>query len=102
MSLKYPDVEEETVTGGAGGEARGHPLEAQEPTNGNQREEERQEDVEDMEVAMARKRSAEVDSETLIEAAEEVVGSKKRVMEGSDECVDVSFAIFQVEGLKGC
>ena len=34
-----------------------------------------------MEVTMARKRSAEVDSDTLIEAAEEVTGNKKRMVE---------------------
>ena len=35
-----------------------HLLETQEPLDGNERDEERQEDVEDMEVAMARKRSS--------------------------------------------
>ena len=80
-SLKYPDVEEGITARGTGGEARGHPLEAQEPPNGDEKGKERQEDIEDMEAAMARKRSAEVDSDTLIEAAEEVVGSKKRMVE---------------------
>ena len=80
-SLKFPGEEEEDVTGEAGGEAQGRSAEAQEPKSGNEREEERQPDIEDMEVAMARKRSAEVDSDTLIEAAEEAMGGKKRTVE---------------------
>ena len=54
VSFKYPDLEEEVVTSGAGSEARGHSLGARES---GEREEEGQEDsVEDMEVAMTRKR----------------------------------------------
>ena len=81
VSLGYPEEEEETDTGRAGGEARERPLEARDSMNDNEREEERWEDVEDMQVTMARKRSAEVDSDTLIEAAEDVVGNKKRMVE---------------------
>ena len=78
VSLKYPDLEEEVATGDAGSEARDHSLGAQEAMDSSGREEERLEDVEDMRVAMVKKRSAKVDSDTLLAAAEEGIGSKKR------------------------
>ena len=81
VSLRYPDVEEEATAGETSDEVRGSPLGAQEPMEGSGREEERQEDVEDMEVAMTKKSSAEVDKDTLLAAAEEAVGSKKRMVE---------------------
>ena len=57
-------------TGEAGGEAN----------SGG--EGERQEDsAEDMDMTMTKKRSAEVDSDTLLAPAEEVTSNKKRVVE---------------------